>query len=357
MNYLLTQKQDLKIKDQKIEILDKLCTKLNKELEEHKVTQSDINLQTWKQVVSLDRKVEENDKFVENLKFMDKLDKLYEEKANLTKALEDLVQEKISISKELHDYKISMELRKTHEDSTQEKFPTPVSKELHYHKTWMEPPNIQYEKTKVHDKPQNKTKSDQHVQSEENPDCVLYMNSHGNKLDPKKLYKHKNVKIHVLPFGKKNIDGVREKIENSQDNEIGKINVIGVADNKIKWKPEEAAEEMCKLLNELNKKFPNKKFSVLAPIERIDDEEYNQGIQIFINEVIVKCGISSVISHSINARKNFLYYDNTHLNDTGIKMLARSLKIFLNPLLGLIPYSDYKKVNLKETEFNQQSDR
>ena len=69
---------------------------------------------------------------------------------------------------------------------------------------------------------------------------------------------------------------------------------------------------MCKLLNELNKKFPNKTFSVLAPIERIDDEEYNQGIQIFINGVIVKCGRSSVISHSINARKNFLYYDNTH---------------------------------------------
>ena len=80
-----------------IEILDKHGPILNKELEEHKVTQSNINLQTWKQVVSLDRKVEENDKFVENLKFMDKLDKLYEEKANLSKALEDSVQEKISI--------------------------------------------------------------------------------------------------------------------------------------------------------------------------------------------------------------------------------------------------------------------
>ena len=177
----------------------------------------------------------------------------------------------------------------------------------------------------------------------------MVFDSHGNELVPGKIYKWRDVGVHVLGKGKKNIAGAQEYIGQLTGT---KHVVIGVGSNDLaptSMSAQQAIDEMTSLL----KSIPNASVHLLPAFERIGESKFNDKVReynnllsdtvrTFSNVSIIKSGIHSRIAE-------FYADDKVHFSDKGRSKLVRDIKTHLNPVLGITEYSKYSNVREGQT--------
>lgn len=171
----------------------------------------------------------------------------------------------------------------------------------------------------------------------------IVMDSHGNGIDPRRMYKNQDINIHVLGAGKKNLEGAMQYV---QSLESPQHIVVGVGSNDIATK---SSESIVTQIENLVVCAQKKQCSVhiLSLLERMDQEDYNDRVRT-VNDKLSESlkDTENVyfirVDSYLNAENPQLYgVDGVHLNDDGRKTLVKLMKDHLNHKLGMKPYKDY----------------
>jgi len=181
------------------------------------------------------------------------------------------------------------------------------------------------------------------------------MDSHGNGLDPKKIYRNKDIQINVLGKGEKNIKGA---ISFCMSKNLPKHLILGVGNNDLdKNETSFCVREMTRLINFVRNKSKSCIIHILPAFDRVNKPEFNTKVQNFNNDVgnfcsqIDNCHLieNSLISSAHKA----LFSDGVHFSVSGQKSLVRIVKRHLNPFLGMKPYSEYIRGKNKSSATNR----
>ena len=177
-----------------------------------------------------------------------------------------------------------------------------------------------------------------------NTDITIIADSHGRSLDPKKMYKNKNVEIKVLDARKKNLDGAAEFIQSAQT--LGKETVLIVGSNDI---GESSADTVFRkfrnIRDKFESKFPSCKLNIVPVLPRYNNESYNRNACVVNSKLqALASDNTSIVNLDISPDDRILFNnDNVHLSKQGNLVLVKLLKTHLNPKLGLPPYSSYSQ--------------
>lgn len=115
-----------------------------------------------------------------------------------------------------------------------------------------------------------------------NIEVLIISNSYGRALDPKKMYKNKNVEIKVLEKGKKNLCEALNFV-----NSVGKQMLLIVGNNDISSDSTTEAFKKIQTVCELfSKKFPESELSILPVLPRPDNSAFNRDASIFNRKIL-----------------------------------------------------------------------
>ena len=93
---------------------------------------------------------------------------------------------------------------------------------------------------------------------------IILIDSHGNNLNEKKMYKNNYAKVMVLGAGKKNISGTHEAMTSSTDIDNQTEIIIAVESNDLDGKnPDQVLYEMSQLLNKGTELYPRSCIGIL----------------------------------------------------------------------------------------------
>ena len=181
-------------------------------------------------------------------------------------------------------------------------------------------------------------------ESSQNLPVEMIMDSHGNRLDPKWIYKNKSLKVTVLGNGKKNISGAVEHMKKIQ---TPKHLIIGVGCNDLS---NENPENVVKRFRNLVESVPQNPFLHVLPLfKRVGETDYNRKIEDVNKRLKIMCGNRKQSNIFFVEKKKNLDHeynytqDGIHFSDTGRRNLVSTIKEHLNPFLGMKPYGQYKK--------------
>ena len=185
----------------------------------------------------------------------------------------------------------------------------------------------------------------------------IVMDSHGNGIEAKKLYKHQDVNITVLGKGLKNIKGAIQYIQNLENPQHI---IIGVGSNDLSDQ-RNTTEEVLQRIESLTKSVDQSSslhIHVLPVFERVNQPvfnkkaiELNRGLQNMCSRIE---NVSFVKNDTISAKNISLFeWDGIHFSNKGKKALARMIKTHMNPKLGLKEYENYKGAD--EYEYHYRS--
>jgi hypothetical protein len=171
----------------------------------------------------------------------------------------------------------------------------------------------------------------------------IIIDSHGNGLDPKWIYKHKNLKLTILGPGKKNIKGATDHLKKVTE---PKHIILGIGSNDIENKnPENILQEIKELIASAPK---NCVLHFLPIFQRLGDVDYNRKVQ-KINGNLKNVCVSTdsdvyyIDEDRISQHKGNYAKDCVHLSNLGRKNLVCTIKGHLNPHIGMKPYHQYQK--------------
>ncbi|XP_061171041.1 uncharacterized protein LOC133180580 [Saccostrea echinata] len=153
----------------------------------------------------------------------------------------------------------------------------------------------------------------------------VIMDSHGKWLDPKWMYKNKDLRITVLGAGKKNIKGAMEHIQSIT---FPKHLIIGVGCNDLS---NENSEDVSLRFKEMITKNPTNCVLHILPIfERYGDSTYNQKVTETNRELQKLCeenGVNFIKMNKISSENPQNYTrDGVHFSNIGRKNLVIMIK-------------------------------
>ncbi|CAG2223921.1 unnamed protein product [Mytilus edulis] len=177
-------------------------------------------------------------------------------------------------------------------------------------------------------------------------DALIITDSHGRDLDPSKLYRYRKVNVQVLPRGKKTIQGAHEYIEQTDIQAKNILVMVGSNDLSHNKSPDILAEHLSTLKNLVNNRFPNTNIHVFPLFHRLNEELFNQDVDIVNTrlERLISNSLSLVRNDNINVRNHrYCLTDGLHLSISGNFELVRAIKSHMNPVLGLKDYHNYNQ--------------
>lgn len=169
------------------------------------------------------------------------------------------------------------------------------------------------------------------------------MDSHGNGIDPKRIYKNKDAELIILGKGEKSINGAKNYCDShSSPTHL----VIGVGNNDLEKKPTDTCIADIKyfILTFLQKN-KDTTIHVLPAFERVNKATFNSKCADFNAEIKWFCSQNEkcefIENKLISSLDPSLFSDGIHFSNSGKKSLVRIIKAHLNPHIGLKPYEDY----------------
>ena len=174
----------------------------------------------------------------------------------------------------------------------------------------------------------------------------ILIDSHGNGLQEKKMYRNQDIKINVLGPSSKNIKGAKEFMKTLQGNSAQHI-VVGVGGNDLSMRDSgETAEEMLQLIQSIVDHSKEAQIHILPVFERMNQPTYNTEAEKFNRELLTLpskfSNVHVIQNDEISVKMSRLFtHDGIHFNGMGKRALVRILKGHLNSALGLKPYTNY----------------
>lgn len=181
----------------------------------------------------------------------------------------------------------------------------------------------------------------------------VIMDSHGKFLDPRWMYKNKELRITILVEGKKNIKGAIEQIQKEKS---PKHLIIGVGRNDLANEdPEDVA---LKFRNLVSVKPKSSIIHILPIFEKCGDRAYNVKASVTnrkLEDICEETGVHFIKMNKISSDSPQNYTrDGVHFNNTGRKNLAIMIKQNLNPHFGMKPYDQYQKQSQRQENYQEQ---
>lgn len=109
-------------------------------------------------------------------------------------------------------------------------------------------------------------------------DALIITDSHGRDLDPSKLYRYRKVNLHVLPRGKKTIQGAHEYIEHTDIQAKNILVMVGSNDLSQNKSPDTTSENFTTLKDLVNNRYPNTNLHVFPLFHRLNEDRFNQDV-------------------------------------------------------------------------------
>lgn len=124
------------------------------------------------------------------------------------------------------------------------------------------------------------------VQTSDNIHLVI--DSHGNGIDPKKMYKNKDFKMTILRKGENNIKGAQSFCSS---NSLPKHLIIGVGNNDLDKKKDTdmCIREMTHLLHSISRRSENCNIHVLPAFERVNQHAFSDKVYHLSSEIEKVC--------------------------------------------------------------------
>lgn len=189
-------------------------------------------------------------------------------------------------------------------------------------------------------------------------DVLVVGDSNVSGLIPEKIYRKQRIRVETLPDGKKNISGALEYFRKCQKNP--KVIVLHVAANSLtNASAEDCVTRMHDLLKFCMDKFPNAKiihseiFPRLLRTEAGTKKYYYEMVRYnkLMREIIKDNSFMIRHKYLNDPWTHHFQNDGLHLSEIGIKTFVKSMKIVVNPHLGLTTYTHYGEainLNLKQ---------
>ncbi|CAG2241077.1 unnamed protein product [Mytilus edulis] len=177
------------------------------------------------------------------------------------------------------------------------------------------------------------------------PHCEIrfVMDSHGNGIDPKRIYKNKDAELIILGKGEKSINGAKNYCDSHSS---PKHLVLGVGNNDLEKKSTSTCIADIKyFISAFLEKNEDTTIHVLPAFERVNKATFNSKCADFNTEMKWFCSQNEkcefIENKLISSLDPSLFSDGIHFSNSGKKSLVRIIKAHLNPHIGLKPYEEY----------------
>lgn len=148
--------------------------------------------------------------------------------------------------------------------------------------------------------------------------------------------------IHLLKDGK-DIAAAKLLLERTQTKAKSLVLIVGSNDLARAKSVSACQVEMEELLSIARAKMPDAEITISQILPRTDREVFNRKSEDFNRRMSRHCDTTNklhFITHDdLQGREN--RYDGIHLEKHAVGKLVRNIKAVLNPLLGMVPYSEY----------------
>ena len=204
----------------------------------------------------------------------------------------------------------------------------------------------------------NNIENDPEVESLTLAKPLLY--SIGRNLNGEKMYRNNKVKVVKLPTGQKTINCAIEYLDKNYGQIDSRTEVVlsiggnDLADGSV----EQTITKYKEIIKVCHEKLPMNPVSILPPIIRLFDRDYSRKQRILLSklhEEIKSDRVKIIENDSIRLREkdqDMFMSDGIHLSHGGTLSLVGIFKTFLNNQFGMAPYSEYKRMNENDYNYN-----
>ena len=173
-------------------------------------------------------------------------------------------------------------------------------------------------------------------QKSEMNSAVIIIDSHGNSLEKRKMYKSKRVKVEKLAKGMKNIEGAKRYIRDTTEISLGTEIVLAVGNNDLSNKSiATTLHEFTSLIELCQDKYPESVIGIMPILPRVGNRDFNKKMKILNGKLYeleadnIKMFENNEISE-MECHAHLFQDDGIHFTKAGTVALVRVLKPYLN---------------------------